>query len=391
MANYKLHHFNHHFTSNYMTKKYAFLIASLTLVLAACGGGGDKAAKLQQLKQEKVKYNEDIDKKIAALEKEVGVKDSTAQKMKDVSITAVTDTLFEHFIDVQGSVDARENVNVSARVPGVITAIFVKEGQSVSQGQTLAQVDDQVLRSNIAELRTQMELANTLFEKQKNLWSQKIGSELQYLNAKNQKESLERKMATLQDQQSQTRIIAPISGTVDAVIAKVGDNTMPGSPAFRVVNANNLKVTANVAEAYAGLLKTGDAVILSFPDINREIRSNISFASRTIDPLSRTIKIEVPLKPDNVLRPNMIAHIRIVDYTAKNAVVIPVSVIQYTAGKPYVIVAQNANGKMVAQRKTIELGRTYNDKAEIKSGLTTGDQIITTGFQGLNDNDLIKL
>ncbi|HEY8960273.1 efflux RND transporter periplasmic adaptor subunit [Chitinophaga sp.] len=373
-----------------MTKKYAFLIPAITLVFAACGGGGNKSEQLEKLKQEKVKYNEEIDKKIAALEKEVGVKD-TLQKMKDVTVTAITDTIFEHYIDVQGSVDARENVNVSARVPGIITSILVREGQAVKQGQTLAQVDDQVLRANMAELRTQLELANTLFEKQKNLWSQKIGSEVQYLNAKNQKESLEKKMATLQDQQAQTRIIAPISGTVDAVIAKVGDNAAPGAPAFRVVNANNLKVTANVAEAYAGLLKSGDDVILSFPDINREIRSTIGFASRTIDPLSRTIKIEVPLKPDAGLRPNMIARIRIVDYTAKNAVVIPVSVIQYTSGKPYVMVAQNANGKMVAQRKTIDLGRTYNDKAEIKSGLSSGDKIITTGFQGLNDNDLIKL
>ncbi|MBO9731650.1 MAG: efflux RND transporter periplasmic adaptor subunit [Chitinophaga sp.] len=374
-----------------MTKRYSFLIPIITLVLAACGGGGgNKADQLQQLKQQKVKFNEDIDKKIAALEKEVGTKD-TVLKMKDVAVTPVTDTLFEHYIDVQGSVDARENVNVSARVPGVITGIFVREGQAVSQGQTLAQVDDQVLKANMAELRTQMDLANTLYEKQKNLWSQKIGSEVQYLNAKNQKESLERKMATLQDQQAQTRIIAPISGTVDAVIAKVGDNAAPGAPAFRVVNANNLKITANVAEAYAGLLKTGDQVVVAFPDINREIRGNIGFASKTIDPLSRTIKIEVPLKADNSLRPNMIAHIRIVDYTAKNAIVIPVSVIQYTSGKPYVLVAQNTNGKMVAQRKTIELGRTYNDKAEIKTGLDKGDKIITTGFQGLNDNDLIKL
>ncbi|PSL48871.1 RND family efflux transporter MFP subunit [Chitinophaga niastensis] len=374
-----------------MTKRYFFLIPVITIILASCGGGGgNKADQLQKLKQDKVKYNEDIDKKIAALEKEVGKNDSVV-KMKDVTVTEVRDTLFEHYIDVQGSVDARENVNVSARVPGVITNIFVKEGQAVSQGQTLAQVDDQVLKANMAELRTQLDLANTLFEKQKNLWSQKIGSELQYLNAKNQKEGLERKVATLQDQQAQTRIIAPISGTVDAVIAKVGDNATPGTAAFRVVNANNLKVTANVAEAYAGLLKAGDAVILSFPDINREIRSSIGFASRTIDPLSRTIKIEVPLKGDNALRPNMIVHIKVIDYTSKNAVVIPVSVIQYSAGKPYVIVAQGANGKLVAQRKAIELGRTYNDKAEIKDGLGKGDKIITTGFQGLNDNDLIKL
>jgi multidrug efflux pump subunit AcrA (membrane-fusion protein) len=145
-----------------MTKRYSFLVLSATLIMAACGGGGDKTAQLQQLKQEKVKYNEDIDKKIAALEKELGVKDSAAQKMKDVTVEEVRDTLFEHYIDVQGSVDARENVNVSARVPGVITAIFVREGQQVTKGQTLAQIDDQVLRANMAELSTQLDLANTL-------------------------------------------------------------------------------------------------------------------------------------------------------------------------------------------------------------------------------------
>ncbi|QJB34027.1 efflux RND transporter periplasmic adaptor subunit [Chitinophaga oryzae] len=369
-----------------MNKRYLFMVPVLAVVIAACGGGGNKAEQLEKLKKERAA----LDTKIAALEKEVGKKDTVA-RMKDVTVSEVRDTVFEHYIDVQGSVDARENVNVSARTMGVITAIYVKEGQQVSKGQTLAQVDDQVLKANMAELRTQMDLANTLFEKQKNLWSQKIGSEVQYLNAKNQKESLERKMATLQDQLAQTRIIAPISGTVDAVIAKVGDNATPGNPTFRVVNANNLKVTANVAEAYAGLLKTGDRVILSFPDINREIKTNISFASRTIDPLSRTIKIEVPLKPDNAIRPNMIAHIKIVDYTTSNAVVIPVNLIQYSSGKPFVMVAESKNGQLASLRRTVEVGRTYNDKAEIKDGLKTGDKIITTGYQGLNDNDLIKL
>ncbi|RFS23885.1 efflux RND transporter periplasmic adaptor subunit [Chitinophaga silvatica] len=375
-----------------MTNRYALLISATTLIFAACGGGNNKEkkmAELQKLKQEKVKYNSDIDQKIATLEKELDIKEEV--RLKDVTVAAVRDTTFQHFIDVQGSVDARENVNVSSRAAGVITAIYVKEGQQVSQGQTLAQVDDQLLRASMAEVRTQLELANTLYDKQKNLWAQKIGSEIQYLNAKNQKESLEKRLATLQDQQSQSRIVAPISGTVDAVIAKVGDIASPGNPTFRVVNANNLKVTANIAETYAGLIKAGDEVAIAFPDINREIRSNVGFASRTIDPVSRTIKVEVPLRSDNMLRPNMIAHIRIVDYTAKNAIVIPVSVIQYTSGKPYVLVAQQDKGKMVAQRKTIEMGRTYNDKAEIRGGLQAGDQIITAGFQGLNDNDLIKL
>lgn len=371
-----------------MTKKY-FVIPLITIILAACGGGGEtKPAKLQRLKQEKAA----LEQEIAKLEKEVGKTDTT-EKVKTVTLATLDDTTFQHFIDVQGSVDARENVNVFSKTPGVVTSISVKEGQAVSRGQVLGQVDDQLARAGVEEVRTQLELATTTYERQKNLWAQKIGSEIQYLTAKNNKESLERRLATLNEQLSQTRIISPISGTVDAVIVKLGDNAGPGAPqpAFRVVNSNALKVAANVAEGYAGRVKTGDQVRISFPDINKEISARISFASRTIDPLSRTIKVEVPLPADAALRPNMIAHIKIIDYTAPNAVVIPVNVIQYTMGKPYVVVAKNSNGKLVAQRKPIEMGRTYNDKAEIKDGLEPGERLITTGYQGLNDNDLIKL
>jgi RND family efflux transporter MFP subunit len=371
-----------------MTKRY-FVIPLTTVILAACGGGAvNKETQLQQLKQQKAK----LEQQIATLEKEVG-KSDTIQKIKTVTLATLDNDVFEHYIDVQGSVDARENVNVFSKTPGVVTAIYVKEGQAVSKGQALGQVDDQLARAGIAEVKTQLELATTAFEKQQNLWNQKIGSEMQYLTAKNNKESLERRLATLNEQLSQTRIIAPINGTVDAVIAKLGDNAGPASPtaAFRVVNGNSLKVVANVAEGYAAKVKTGDPVLLSFPDINKDIRARIGFASRTIDPLSRTIKVEVPLPADQALRPNMIAHIKIIDYTAKNAVVIPVNVIQYTMGKPFVVVAKDSNGKLMAQRRDIEMGRTYNDKAEIKNGLQPGDKLVTAGYQGLNDNDLIKL
>jgi RND family efflux transporter MFP subunit len=372
-----------------MTKRY-FIIPFTAVILAACGGGApkNKEAQLQKLKQERSK----IDEQIAALEKEVG-KTDTVQKVKTVTIATLDDTTFQHYIDVQGSVDARENVNVTSKVPGVVTAIMVKEGQHVSKGQTLGQVDDQLVRSSIAELKTQLDLATTTYQKQKHLWDQQIGSEMQYLTAKNNMESLQKKLSTLNEQLAQTRIISPINGTVDAVIAKLGDNIGPSSPtaAFRVVNSNALKVVANVAEGYAGNVKTGDPVIINFPDINKEIRTKIGFASRTIDPQSRTIKIEVPLPADAALRPNMIAHVKIVDYTANNAVVIPVNVIQYTMGKPFVVVAKEANGKMLAQRRDIEVGRTYNDIAEIKNGLQAGEKLVTTGYQGLDDNDLIKL
>ncbi|SFE28331.1 RND family efflux transporter, MFP subunit [Chitinophaga sp. CF118] len=361
-----------------MFKRY-FPALLITAFVAACSTS--KEDQLKELKQKKA----ELELKITKLEKETS-KSDTLKKKKTVVITAVQDTVFEHYIDIQGSVDARENVNVSSRIPGVITNIFVKEGQSVSKGQTLAQVDDQILRANMSELHTQLELANTVFQKQQNLWNQKIGSELQYLNAKNQKEGLERKIATLQDQMGQAKIISPISGTVDAVIAKLGDNATPGAPAFRVVNNSNLRVLANVAEAYAGKVKTGDVVVLNFPDIDKQVRTKISFAARVIDPLSRTIKVEVPLQADPALRPNMMAQIKIIDYRTPKAVVIPVNVIQYSLGKPYVILVQNG----VAKRREIEMGHTYNDKAEIKSGLQPGENIVIIGYQGLNDNDLIQ-
>lgn len=358
----------------------------IVMLMAACGSPSPEE-QLAKLKKEEATLKQ----KIAKLEKETNKSDTAERKKKSVIVAAVQDTVFEHYIDVQGSIDARENVSVSAKMPGIVTAIYVKEGQAVKKGQALAQVDDQILRANVAELRTQMDLANTLFLKQQNLWNQKIGSEVQYLNAKNQKESLERKMATLNDQLAQTRIVSPINGTVDAVIVKLGDNAAPGSPAFHVVNGSNLRVLANVAEAYASKVKTGDQVVLDFPDIDKNLRTKIGFASKVIDQTSRTIKVEVPLQNDPDLRPNMIARMKIIDYVAPNAIVIPVNIIQYSLGKPYVIIAQKQNGNMIAKRREIEMGRTYNDKAEIKGGLKAGEQIVTIGYQGLNDNDLIQL
>ncbi|WP_109694801.1 efflux RND transporter periplasmic adaptor subunit [Chitinophaga deserti] len=369
-----------------MNKRY-FVLPLISLMIACGGGEEKKPEKLARLKQEKAK----LDAEIKILEKEMKAGDSTAVKTKTVTIADVQTSVFEHFIDIQGDVDARENVQVSAQSPGIIKAILVREGQTVSKGQTLAQVDDQVMRSNLAQLQTQLDLATTLYNKQANLWRQKIGSEVQYLTAKSQKESLEKSIATMRDQINLTRIISPINGTVDQVIAKIGDAASPGMPAFRVVNVSNLRVVANVAEAFAGKVTTGDEVEVTFPDIQKTFRTKIGFASRTIDPLSRTIRVEIPVSGNKDLHPNMLAQIRIVDYRANNAVVIPVNVIQYSLGKPYVLTVKGSGDKMQASRSYIELGRTYNDKAEIKTGLNTGEKIITTGFQGLNDNDFIKL
>ncbi|RAJ10585.1 RND family efflux transporter MFP subunit [Chitinophaga skermanii] len=369
-----------------MNKGY-YLLPVLAITVAACGGGGENQRAKDSTKLVSLK------KEVAELEAKLKLGDTAkVEKQKNITVATVNDTTFNHYIDVQGSVDARENVNVSTRSQGgVITAIFVKEGQHVSQGQTLAQVDDRLAQASIAELKTRLQLAEITYKKQANLWEQKIGSEIQYLNAKNGYEALQKSLAVAQEQSASNKIISPINGTVDAVIAKVGDVAAPGQPSFRVVNSNNLKVVANIAESFAAKVRTGDPVVISFPDINKEINTRIGFAAQLIDPISRTIKVEVPLPADRDLRPNMIAQIKIVDYTAKNAIVVPVNVIQYSLGKPYVMVVKNEGGKQVAKRAMIEMGRTYNDLAEVKSGLTAGDQIVTTGYQGLNENDFVKL
>ncbi|ATL46153.1 efflux transporter periplasmic adaptor subunit [Chitinophaga caeni] len=369
-----------------MNKSY-YLLPVLALSIAACGGGGNNQRAKDSLKLVELK------KEVADLEAKLKEGDtSKTVKMKNVQVASVSDTTFYHYIDVQGSVDARENVQVSTRSQGgVITAIYVKEGQYVKKGQVLAQIDDQVQRAGIEELKTQLQLAEDLYRKQANLWSQKIGSEVQYLNAKNQKEALEKKLTTMKEQLALNQIVSPINGTVDAVIAKLGDIASPAVPAFRVVNTNDLKVVANIAETFAAKVKTGDQVVVSFPDINKEIHTKIGFASKTIDPISRTIKVEIPLANTAELRPNMIAHIKIIDYKAADAIVIPVNVIQYSLGKPYVMIIYKEGDKLVAGRKTVELGRTYDDKAEIISGLKVGEQIVTTGYQGLNEGDQVQL
>lgn len=344
---------------------------------------------MDQLKKER----EALDAKIEALEAQVlaANPELARRKVFNVSADTITPRPFEHYIQVQGIVDSEDNIAVSAESPGVIRRILVKEGQRVSKGQVLAELDNQVLKSNLAELETALDLANTTYERQKNLWDQNIGTEFQYLQARNNKQRLEQQLNTLKEQIEMTRIKSPINGTVDAVIAKIGENTGPGQPSFRVVNLNDLSVKARVTDSYAGMVKQGDEVIVYFPDIKEERRSKLKFVSRVIDPDSRTFSIEVDIPSLDQFKPNMVAVLRIVDYAVEDAVVVPVNAIQETEGERFVYVAQEENGETVARRKTVEIGRTYNALAEIISGLEPGEMIITVGYQNLTDGALINV
>ncbi|MEO5909301.1 MAG: efflux RND transporter periplasmic adaptor subunit [Pelobium sp.] len=356
------------------------LIASVVLFLAACGPK-DKKAELEKLKKEQTATNT----KIAELEAEIGTKKNDVTK--DVDVYEVTTSVFKNYIEIQGKVDAEQNVQVSPEAQGVITKVYVNIGQNVSRGQVLAQIDDAVLRQNIAQLQTNLDLATNLFNRQKNLWDQKIGTEVQYLNAKTQKESLERQMSVLRQQASMYKIKSPISGTIDLMDYKVGQAVQPGVPGVRVVNASDLKAKAMVSESYAGRINQGDEVMVVLPDAQDSLNTKISFASKTIDPLSRSFSVEVKLPSKNTFRPNMISILKIVDYTNPKATTVPIKAIQKSEKGDYLTIVENGKAKRV----DVKVGNVYKGNAEILTGISAGDKVIVNGLSGLNEGDTVKI
>jgi RND family efflux transporter MFP subunit len=294
-------------------------------------------------------------------------------------------------VQTQGAIQAIDNIQMSAKSAGVVTHVFAHEGESISQGQILAQIDNSLIVRNIDELKANLELASTVYDRQKNLWAQKIGTEIQYLQAKNTKEGLERRLATLNEQNEMTRIKSPINGTVEAVNIKVGENVAPGVPAFRVINTNDLKASAKVSESYITSIEKGNKVTVSFPDLDKNIDAKVTFVGRNIDGLTRSFPIEVKLPSAQFLRPNMTAVLRVVFHTEPQALCVPVNVVQDVNGLKIVYIAEKDGDKVVARKKIVEVAGVYDNLAQIKSGLKIGDQIITVGYQGLNDGELIKL
>jgi len=374
--------------------KAYYAIALTTSLLAACSGEkkSDLATKNEELAKLKSEQA-DLNTKIRTLEGEVTKLDPKKKeeaRVKDVAVSPLAPSTFRRYVELQGTVDTKNNVQVTPKSGGAVTAVYVVEGSSVRAGQTLARIDDQILRTSVEETKTQLSLANTVFEKQASLWQQQIGTEIQYLQAKNSKEGLERRLATINSQLSQSNVTAPISGVVDKVFAKIGSTAGPGIPMFQVVNLSQLKVKANVADTYAGSVRKGDQVIVRFPDVNRELKTRISFVSSTVDPSSRTFAIEAPLPSDRSLKPNMLAQLKINDMNKSNALVINQNLIQSTELGQLVYVAVTEGGKKVAKSRKITTGQSYGGQIEIVAGLKAGDQLVTRGYQELTDGTAIN-
>ncbi len=382
--------------------KYNFSILVVVALLAAsCGNAKkdregnltDKKVQLQELQNQQKKTAEEI----AKLEAEIRKLDPTAviTSAKLVGVMPLSTENFSHYIELQGRVDA---TNISYVAPpngagGIVKALYVSQGQAVKKGQLLAQLDDQLIRQQTEPLRVQLKTATDTYNRTKNLWDQGIGTYQQVLTAKTQMESLQQQIALIQRQAAQMRVTAPSSGVADVVNVRVGEmftGNSPAGPQIRIVNTSNLKIIASVPENYAGRVSVGSKIEVVLPENNnRVINAVVNVVQKVIDPNTRSFNIEARIPANADLKPNQIAQIKILDYSAANALSVPLNVIQTDENGKYVYIMEKEGEKNVARKKTVIVGQSYGDRIEVRSGLKAGDQLITEGYQNLYDGQVI--
>lgn len=327
----------------------------------------------------------DINKKIAALEAEAQAlsPDSTANTGMKVVLSELKNEPFSHYFRSGGTAEAVQKAYISPEMGGQIQRIHVEEGQRVSKGDVLISLNANAIQSQIAELKTALELATTIYNKQKELWDQKIGTEIQFIEAKTNKQSNEQRLNTANAQYAMSLIKAPFDGIVDDIIGKVGEMSSPGMEVVRMVNLASIEATTEIAESYLSKIHRGEKVTVYFPSIgNKKIETKIDRIGNIINPANRTFKVVVKL--DNAsgeIKPNMVAVIEIKDYDNPKAIVVPSDILKTDVnGKTFVYTAQDKDGKLTAEKVYVTAGISYIDKTEIVSGLSAGQKIITDGF-----------
>ena len=376
---------------------------STTLLLAACGSSSvekddslaGKKARLTKLQDQQEK----LGKQITALQDSIAKIDTSAatkEKAKLVALTAVAPGSFAHYIDLQGNVEA---LNYSYIAPkgngGVVRAVYVKQGDHVNKGQLLLKLDDALQKQQLTNAETQLAYAKDIYQRRKNLWDQKIGTEVDLINAKNQVDQAEIQVKLYQDQLDWTNVYTDIPGTVNILNVKVGEAFSAASntgvnPQLQVINTDNLKVTVQVPDVYQERVKVGTPVHIVLPGLNnRDVTGTVYNTSPEINTANRSFTVEIHFPHSSDVRANQVAIVKLQDYTAGNAMVIPVNTLQTDEKGKYVMVAAKEKEKTVAKKRTVTIGLSYGDKVEIKDGLQAGDQLITDGFQGLYDGQLI--
>jgi len=364
---------------------------------AACSGNNEENKDLAAKKAELEKLTKERDAiatKITALEEEIQkLGGSTAEeKSKLVEITAIATRDFAHYIELQGKITTENVYYVTPRgMGGQVKSIFVKPGDNVKKGQLLMKLEDGLVQQNMKQVESQLAFAKNIFTRQENLWKEGIGTEVQYLSAKNNVESLEKQIELVKEQLSTTSVIAEVSGIVEAVNIRVGE-TFVGSPmaGITIVNPSSMKAVVEVPENYVAKIRKGMPVMITVPDINETFNSAISLISETINVNSRSFTAESKVPSKSTIKPNQVSIVKILDHQSKNAIVIPVETVQADEKGKYVYVSVKENGKMVARKREVTIGEFYDDKIEVMSGLNAGEQLITKGYQGLYDGQRIS-
>ncbi len=374
-----------------------FLLICTLFLIAACSGNKEENKDLAGKKAELEKLTKERDAiaaKITALEADIQKLSGgdVAEKAKLVEISALVNQDFAHYIELQGKITTENVSYVTPRgMGGQVKSIYVKEGDNVKKGQLLIKLEDGIIQQNIKQVESQLSFAKNIFSRQENLWKEGIGTEVQYLSAKNNVESLEKQLDLVKEQLSTTSVYAQVSGIVEDVSIRVGETFM-GSPmaGITIVNPSAMKAVVEVPENYVSKIKKGMPVVVNVPDLNQSFNSNISLISETINVTSRSFIAESKVGGNANLKPNQIAIVKILDHEAKNAIVIPVETVQSDEKGKYVYVAAVEGNKTVARKKAITIGEFYDELIEVNAGLTTGDKLITKGYQGLYDGQLIS-
>ena len=395
-------------------RQYLIAGAAALVFLSACGDSkkegnaalNDKKAALEKLKGENTK----IDEKIATLEAEISKLDTSAdaaQKTKLVSVQTIALADFSHYIELQAHIDAENVSYITPRGgPGQVKAIYVKQGDQVKKGQLLLKLDDAVIQQNVIaarqgleSIKTQLAFAKNIYQRQKNLWDQGIGTEVQLITAKNNVATLENQLAAtqekvkaVQEQSNLSNVYSNVNGVADMVTVKLGEAFgSPGTGVIKIVNNSALKVVSNIPENYLGTVSKGSLVIVQLPDVNKTFNTSLSFVGASIDLINRGFVIEAKLPNDPSLKPNQIALMKIKDYTAPNSIAIPLNTLQTDDKGKFVMVANNENGKQVARKRILNIGKLTENLVEVKTGLKAGDVLITEGFGSLYEGQLLKI
>jgi membrane fusion protein (multidrug efflux system) len=372
-------------------KKLLYLSA-LSVVLISCSNGKKtenideliSAKNVKALQEKKAALQADVTKIDEAL---VTLNVKTEEAL--VSIATVKDTIFNHYLDVQGSVDTKENILVQPEFSGTLISLMVKAGDHVSKGQVLGRIDDGGMSQQLANAQNQLALAKTTFERQKNLWDKKIGSEIQFLQAQTQMVSAQKSVAQIKAQLTKTVIRAPFTGSIDEVFVEKGQVVAPSPQGLmRIVNLGNMYVSTTVPETYIGKLKVGTVVDVYLTSLGKTYKGKVRQVGNFINPNNRSFGIEVGVpNPDNLLRPNQVAKLKIIDYTNKTAIVVPTNVVQEDGkGNKYLYIVEGSNGKTgKAKKAMVTVGKSSDNVTEIISGLTANEIIVTEGVNNISE------